>query len=51
MTPLERNRVALNFAVDEGDAAKIRQISIIGNQAFSERELLRQIVAAHARAG
>ena len=43
VTPLERNRVALNFAVDEGDAAKIRQISIIGNQAFSERDLRKQI--------
>jgi outer membrane protein insertion porin family len=43
VTPLERNRVSLNFAVEEGDAAKIRQISIIGNQTFSERELLRQI--------
>src|SRR5215210_3709863 len=43
VTPLERNRVSLNFAVDEGDAAKIRQISIIGNQTFSEKELLRQI--------
>src|SRR4051812_39639927 len=43
VTPLERNRVALNFAVDEGDAAKIRQVSIIGNQAFSEKELKRQI--------
>lgn len=43
VTPLERNRVALNFAIEEGEVAKIRQISIIGSQAFSERELLRQI--------
>jgi outer membrane protein insertion porin family len=43
VTPLERNRVALNFAIEEGEAAKIRQVSIIGNQAFSERELKRQI--------
>jgi outer membrane protein insertion porin family len=43
VTPLERNRVALNFAVEEGDAAKIRQISIIGNETFSEKELLRQM--------
>jgi outer membrane protein insertion porin family len=43
VTPLERNRVALDFTVDEGDAAKIRQISIIGNTTFTERELLRQI--------
>ncbi|MES2565096.1 MAG: outer membrane protein assembly factor BamA, partial [Pseudomonadota bacterium] len=43
VTPLERNRVALNFSVEEGDSAKIRQISIIGNQTFSEKELLNQI--------
>jgi outer membrane protein insertion porin family len=43
VTPLERNRVALNFTVDEGDAAKIRQIRIIGNNTFTERELLRQM--------
>src|ERR1051325_6612144 len=43
VTPLERNRVSLNFTIDEGDAAKIRQISIIGNQAFSEKQLLSQI--------
>ena len=40
VTPLERNRVAINFNVDEGDVAKIRQISIIGSKAFTEKELL-----------
>src|SRR3954465_146028 len=43
VTPLERNRVALNFAVEEGEAAKIRQVSVIGNTSFSERELKRQM--------
>jgi len=40
VTPLERNRVAINFNVEEGAVAKIRQISIIGAQAFSESELV-----------
>ncbi len=40
VTPLERNRVSLNFNVDERQIAKIRQITIIGAQAFRERELL-----------
>ncbi|MGH8620945.1 MAG: outer membrane protein assembly factor BamA [Burkholderiales bacterium] len=39
VTPLERNRVALNFNVEEGQVAKIRQISILGAKAFSESEL------------
>ena len=39
VTPLERNRVGVNFNVVEGEAAKIRQISIIGNKAFKEKEL------------
>lgn len=40
VTPLERNRVAINFNVEEGDVAKIRQISIIGAKAFSEKDLI-----------
>ena len=40
VTPLERNRVAVNFTVVEGDSSKIRQISIIGAKAFSEKQLL-----------
>jgi len=40
VTPLERNRVGVNFNVVEGEAAKIRQISVIGNKAFKEKELV-----------
>ncbi len=40
VTPLERNRVSINFNVDEGDVAKIRQISIIGAKTFKEQELI-----------
>ncbi|MDK9705116.1 MAG: outer membrane protein assembly factor BamA [Sulfuritalea sp.] len=40
ITPLERNRVGVNFAVDEGEIAKIRQINIIGASAIKESDLL-----------
>src|SRR5690606_18679078 len=40
VTPLERNRVGINFTVNEGGVAKIRQINIVGNQQFKEKELL-----------
>jgi outer membrane protein insertion porin family len=39
VTPVERNRVNINFTVDEGDVARIRQINIVGNKAFSDKEL------------
>ncbi|MDQ2823489.1 MAG: outer membrane protein assembly factor BamA [Pseudomonadota bacterium] len=39
VTPIERNRVTIMFAVDEGDIARIRQINIIGNKTFSDKEL------------
>lgn len=45
VTPLERNRVSINFTVDEGGIAKIRQISIIGSNVFKEKELLDQLVS------
>jgi len=44
VTPLERNRVAINITVTEGEVAKIRGINIIGAQAFEESELLDQLV-------
>lgn len=39
VTPIERNRVNLSFAVTEGDNAKISSINIVGNKAFSESTL------------
>ncbi len=43
VTPQERNRVAINFSVEEGEPAKIARINIVGAQAFSERDLLREM--------
>jgi outer membrane protein insertion porin family len=40
VTPLERNRVGINFSVDEGEKAKIKQINIVGANSFPENELL-----------
>src|SRR6185295_6084569 len=44
VTPLERNRVAINITVTEGEVAKIRGINIVGAKAFSEDELIDQFV-------
>lgn len=43
VTPIERNRVNINFAVDEGDVSRIRQINIVGNKAYTEKALRDQI--------
>ena len=40
VTPVERNRVNVTFSVNEGEVARIKQINIIGNKAFSDKELL-----------
>jgi outer membrane protein insertion porin family len=37
---LERNRVSVTFNVVEGETSKIQKINIVGNEAFSEKELL-----------
>ena len=39
--PLERNRVAIDLDISEGKAARIKQINIVGNEAFTEAELLK----------
>ncbi len=40
VTPQERNRVNLSFTITEGSAAKISDIRVVGNQAFSESTLV-----------
>lgn len=40
VTPLERNRVGISFAMTEGDIAKIRAINLVGAKAFLEKDLL-----------
>ena len=39
VTPVERNRVNLTFTVVEGEPARIKDIRIVGNKAFSESSL------------
>ncbi|HOB93739.1 MAG TPA: outer membrane protein assembly factor BamA [Aquabacterium sp.] len=40
VTPTERNRVNVSFTMTEGDAAKIKEIRIVGAKVFKESELL-----------
>lgn len=39
ISPLERNRVAVRFEIEEGAVAKIREINIVGNKAFTLDDL------------
>jgi outer membrane protein insertion porin family len=40
--PLDGNRVAVTIKVNEGKAARIREVNIVGNKAFDEDDLLKQ---------
>ncbi len=40
ITPLERNRVAVDITIKEGAAARIKRINIVGNTTFEEEDLL-----------
>src|SRR5690606_14364608 len=39
---LPDNRVRISLEIEEGERAKIRQINIVGNESFSDKELLDQ---------
>ncbi|HWP11781.1 MAG TPA: outer membrane protein assembly factor BamA [Ramlibacter sp.] len=39
VTPIERNRVNLTFTVTEGEPARIKEIRVVGNKAFTESTL------------
>ncbi|MGE5240215.1 MAG: outer membrane protein assembly factor BamA, partial [Bacteroidota bacterium] len=41
VTPLERNRVDINIEVAEGKVARIREINIVGNHLFRDKQLLK----------
>ncbi len=43
VSELPRNRVGIDIHIEEGKAAKIRDINIVGNTSFSERKLLKQM--------
>jgi outer membrane protein insertion porin family len=40
VTPLERNRVGILIDISEGQAARIKQINIVGNHRYPDAELL-----------
>ena len=43
VTPQERNRVAINFTIDEGEASRIERINIIGTKAYTESQLRKEM--------
>ncbi|MCG2841648.1 outer membrane protein assembly factor BamA [Sandaracinobacter sp. RS1-74] len=46
---LEQNRVDLIFEISEGPKSKVRQINIIGNEQFSDKELRGEMATRQAR--
>ncbi len=42
-TPLERNRIGINFDVEEGRTTRIKKINIVGNEVFKDSDLINQL--------
>ncbi|MFN2101018.1 outer membrane protein assembly factor BamA [Altererythrobacter sp. MF3-039] len=49
MVELAQNRVDIVFEISEGPKSKVRQINIIGNEAFSDGDLRGEMVTKQAR--
>ncbi|HKX78063.1 MAG TPA: outer membrane protein assembly factor BamA [Novosphingobium sp.] len=49
MVNLDQNRVDIVFEITEGEKSKVRQINIIGNEAFSDGDLRGAMVTKQAR--
>ncbi|MBA4161247.1 MAG: outer membrane protein assembly factor BamA [Novosphingobium sp.] len=49
MVLLDQNRVDIVFEINEGPKSKVRQINIIGNDAFSDNELKGEMYTKEAR--
>ncbi|GMR18534.1 MAG: outer membrane protein assembly factor BamA [Gammaproteobacteria bacterium] len=43
VTPMERNRVGIKIEIREGKVAKIRGINIVGNNAYSDKKILKEL--------
>ncbi|MFA9201234.1 MAG: outer membrane protein assembly factor BamA [Cypionkella sp.] len=50
MVELSQNRVDVVFEINEGPKSKVRQINIIGNEAFDDGELRSEMLTKQARA-
>ena len=42
VTPLSRNRVSIVVHINEGEKVRVREIRIVGNHAFSQKQLIKQ---------
>ena len=45
VTELDRNRVRIAIVIDEGDVAEIRHINVVGNETFTDKEILKEFEA------